>query len=204
MERLVKRDSEKTRAQILDVAFIEIYMNSFQAVSVDQIVAKTKMTKGAFFHHFPSKKELGYVLANEYLRDMMEERWIKPLRVYKDPVQGILHCFKKNIVEIPDEFMACGCPLNNLCQEMSTVDPKFREILSSVLGAWIEGTREHLERGKSEGYLKKNLNSQQMAQYIVMAQEGAYGMGKVFRDRKLLQSLHAALKEHLEPYRLGK
>jgi TetR/AcrR family transcriptional repressor of nem operon len=177
-------------------------MNSFQAVSIDQIVKKTKVTKGAFFHHFPSKNDLGYTLADEVLREMTLDRWIKPLRAYKDPIQGLLHCFKKNIVEIPEEFIGCGCPLNNLCQEMSAVDPKFREILNSVMGMWIDGTREHLERGKKEGTLRKNLNSLQMAQYIVTAQEGAYGMGKVTRDRKMLQSLYAALKAHLEPYRL--
>lgn len=202
MERLQKRDAEKTRKHILEVSFLEIYQNSFQGVSVDQIVKKTKMTKGAFFHHFPTKNALGYAYADELLREMMMDRWIKPLRAYKDPVQGILHCFKKNIVEIPEEFLGCGCPLNNLCQEMSTVDPKFREILSSVMNMWIDGTREHLERGKQEGHLHKNLNASQMAQYIVTAQEGAYGMGKTLRDRKVLQSLHAALKEHLEPYRI--
>jgi TetR/AcrR family transcriptional repressor of nem operon len=202
MEKSPKRDAEKTRTLILGTSFLEIYRNSFQSVSVDQIVAKTGLTKGAFFHHFSSKMELGYVLADEFLRDMMSDRWIKPLRAYKDPVQGILACFKKNIVEMPEDSISCGCPLNNLCQEMSNVDPKFRGILTSVLTMWIEGTREQLERGKREGTLSKNLNTLQMAQYIVMAQEGAYGIGKTLRDRKVLQSMYNALKEHLEPYRV--
>ena len=103
---------------------------------------------------------------------------------------------------MPEESLGCGYPLNNLCQEMSSVDPKFREILSSVMTMWIESTREHLERGKEEGFLSKDLNGLQMAQYIATAQEGAYGMGKTLRDRKLLQSLLASLKAQLEPYRL--
>lgn len=203
MKTIVKRDSEKTRSHILDVAFLEIYKNSFQSVSVDQIVAKTNVTKGAFFHHFTSKKALGYALADELLRDMMLDRWIKPLRAYKDPIQGILQCFKKNIVELPDEFLACGCPLNNLCQEMATVDSTFREILSSVMSMWIDGTRAHLEQAKADGILTDDLNALQMAQYIVIMQEGAYGIGKILRDRKVLQGLQTSLKEHLEPYRVG-
>lgn len=198
MEKKQKRDSEKTRAHILDVAFLEIYTHSFQAVSIDRIVSKTQVTKGAFFHHFPTKNDLGYTLADEYLRDMMQDRWIKPLRRFKDPLQGVLHCFKTNIVDMPDEFLGFGCPLNNLCQEMATVDPKFRDILASVLTMWIEETKRHLDRGKEAGYLKPETDTLALAEYIVTMQEGAFGISKTLRDRKVLQGLYESLKVYFE------
>ena len=57
-----KRDLEKSRKEILAVAFFEVFTHGFQGVSVDDIVKKTSMTKGAFFHHFRTKLDLGYAL----------------------------------------------------------------------------------------------------------------------------------------------
>lgn len=45
------RDLEKTRKEILDAAFMEVFTKGFQGVSVDDIVKKTSQTKGAFYHH---------------------------------------------------------------------------------------------------------------------------------------------------------
>jgi hypothetical protein len=60
----------------------------------DQIIKQTEVTKGAFFHHFATKSELGYALVDEILREMILERWVRPLAAYKNPLQGILKRFK--------------------------------------------------------------------------------------------------------------
>lgn len=192
------RDPEKTRACILDAAFKEIYHHGFHATSVDDIVAKTGMTKGAFFSHFHTKNELGYVLVDEILREMTLDRWIRPLAAYKDPVQGIIIRFKKIIESTPDEHMGLGCPLNNLAQEMSAVDPVFREKLLGVLKLWIDETERYLKKAQADGYLKPNVNTRQVAEFVVTVEEGALAMAKNLRDRKLYWSLYESLKRYLE------
>ena len=68
------RNSERTRNHILEKAFDEIYRQGFQGVSIDKIVENTQLTKGAFYHHFPTKNNLGYALVDESLREMISEQ----------------------------------------------------------------------------------------------------------------------------------
>ncbi len=46
------KKAEVTRLNILQKAFELIYVNGYQTTSIDQIIATTQVTKGAFFYHF--------------------------------------------------------------------------------------------------------------------------------------------------------
>ncbi len=192
------RDPEKTRASILGAAFEEIYHRGFHDASVNDIVARTSLTKGAFFHYFSTKNDLGYAIADEVLREMVLDRWIRPLAAYKNPVQGIISRFRKIIESTPDEHIALGCPLNNLTQEMSSVDPVFREKLLAVIQLWISETEKYLKKAQAEGYLSQDVNPRQVAEFVVMVEEGAFAMVKNLRDKKVYWSLYDSLKRYLE------
>ncbi|HEV2138376.1 MAG TPA: TetR/AcrR family transcriptional regulator [Nitrososphaerales archaeon] len=192
------RDPERTRAAILEAAYTQIHQHGFQATSIDEIVAKASMTKGAFFCHFHSKNELGYALVDEVLKEMTLDRWIRPVAAYKNPVQGIITRFRKAIESTKEEYMGLGCPLNNLVQEMSAVDPVFREKLQAILLLWIDETEKYLKKAQAEGYLKKNVNARQVAEFVVMVEEGSFAMVKNLRDKKVYWALYESLKQYLE------
>lgn len=122
----------------------------------------------------------------------------RPLSAYKNPVQGILKCFKKTFTNWPDEYVTLGCPLNNLTQEMAGSDEVFQQKTRAVLQDWIAKTHEHLKRAQQGGYLRKNVNTQELAEYIVTFQEGTFAMGKALNDRRIFDSMYRSLKQHLE------
>ncbi len=192
------RDPEKTRETILKAAFDEIYHRGFQGARIEDIVAKTDMTKGAFFSHFRTKNDLGYALVDDVLREMTLERWIRPLAAYTNPVQGVITRFRKIIETIPEEHIALGCPFNNLVQEMSAVDPTFRDKLNTVLKLWIDETERYLRKAQAEGYLKKDVSTRQVAEFVVMVEEGSFAMVKNLRDKKVYWSLYESLRQYLE------
>ncbi len=192
------RDAESTRSEILRVAFDEIYKHGFQATSVNGIVAKTNVTKGAFFHYFPTKNDLGYALADEVLRDMMLNRWVRPLNAYRNPVQGMVKTYKKLMEATTDQELSLGCPLNNLTQEMSAVDPVFRDKLRDVLQTWIDETEKHLRKARDDGYLRPNVDPRMAAEFAVMVEEGSFAVLKNLGDRKVYRSLYQGFREFME------
>lgn len=197
------RDPEKTRAHILEIAFREIYHHGFQGISIDQIIKKTDVTKGAFFHYFATKNELGYAIVDEILGEMILERWIRPLAAYKNPLQGILKRFRAHSEDMTEENLVRGCPLNNLAQEMSAVDQVFREKIKVVMTMWIDETERNLKKAQSGGYLKKSADTRQIAVFIVTLQEGSFGLVKSMADRKLFDLLYASLREYLHLHAEG-
>ena len=173
-----KRDLEKSRKEILTVAFFEVFTHGFQGVSIDDIVKKTTLTKGAFYHHFPGTFDLGYALVDEVIKPMIIERWINPLKDFNNPLDGILSQMEKLIGECPPDLLEFGCPLNNLVQEMAPVDDGFRKRLKTALELWIDQMDEHLRRAQANGFLKSEVNTRDVAHFVVMAHEGFYGLIK--------------------------
>lgn len=192
------RNLEKSRKEILGVAFGEIFRHGFQGVSIDDIVKKTSMTKGAFYHHFPTKFDLGYALVDEVIAPLTVSRWTAPLAEYENPLEGILKQMKNNIGKAEPNELKLGCPLNNLVQEMSPLDEGFRTRLESALNLWIDETDKHLKRAKKNGLLKKDVNTRHVAQFVVMAHEGFYGMLKGMQDAKTFDVLYDSLKLYFD------
>jgi AcrR family transcriptional regulator len=59
--------SEETRTHILEAALRRFANAGYNAASVDDICAAAGVSKGAFYHHFPSKQALFLELLNEWL-----------------------------------------------------------------------------------------------------------------------------------------
>lgn len=192
------RDFERSRKEILDVAFMQVFTRGFQGVSIDDIVAKTKLTKGAFYHQFPTKLDLGYALVDEVIKPMIIDRWIKPLESYENPLDGILAQMKTLIGENDPTHLKLGCPLNNLVQEMSPVDKGFHQRLQAALSLWVNEIDKQLKRAKKSGYLKTDVNTKHAANFIVMAHEGFYGMLKGLDDPKIFSALYTSMKRYFK------
>ena len=69
------RDPDVTRNKLLQAAFEEIYRRGFQAASLDTILIKAGVTKGALYHHFPDKAALGYAVVDEVVKGLLLKRW---------------------------------------------------------------------------------------------------------------------------------
>ena len=195
--RRTTRNLQQSRKEILDVAFMEVFRHGFQGVSVDDIVKKTSLTKGAFYHHFPTKLDLGYALVDDVVKPMIIERWITPLSRYPNPLQGIAEQMETLIGGMDPSLMILGCPLNNLVQEMAPVDMGFRKRLQAALVLWIAELEVHLQRGKKLGFIKKDVNTSQVAHFVVMTHEGMYGLLKGLNDPGLFEVLFASFRNYL-------
>ncbi|MGE0615438.1 MAG: TetR family transcriptional regulator C-terminal domain-containing protein [Bacteriovoracia bacterium] len=198
MKKARTRNPEKTRAHILNSAFLEIYRHGFNGVGVRELAAKAGVTIGAFFHHFPTKNHVAYAIIDEVIQAGIQDRWIKPLAAYKNPLQGILKCFKNTFDHWPDELVSLGCPLNNLTQELSAADETIKARTTAVLLEWMEKTHEHLKRAQDDGYLRKDVDARKLAEFIVTFQEGTFAMGKALNDRRIFSSMYSHFKQHLD------
>ena len=59
--------SEETHAHILEAALRRFANYGYSAASVDDICADAGVSKGAFYHHFPSKQAIFLALLNSWL-----------------------------------------------------------------------------------------------------------------------------------------
>src|SRR4030095_12733229 len=131
---MTPKTPEETRAKILKAAFEEIHERGFQGAGLSQIVERANITKGGLFHHFESKQDLGYAIVDELLGGNIQEFWVNPLARATDPVPAILKIRREEIEECSCKpaMLRLGCPLNNLAQEMSSIDEGFRARIEGI------------------------------------------------------------------------
>ena len=70
-------------------AFDEIYEKGYAGASLDEILADSGVTKGALYHHFGSKAELGVAIIDEVILPFALRQWVEPLRGTDDPITAL-------------------------------------------------------------------------------------------------------------------
>ena len=194
--------AETTRHLILRTAFQEFYRYGFQAGSLNRIVEETGLTKGALFHHFAGKHQLGYAVVEEIIWPRFKATWIDPLERSEDPIKDIktvlLHMAQKGG---PTGSLVQGCPVNNLAQEMSPLDEEFRQRLEKIYAAWRLAFETAIANGIKAGKVGKGVSPSKVAAFIVAACTGIIGTVKNARDKRLLRDAGDALIDYLESLR---
>jgi AcrR family transcriptional regulator len=64
----MQQRSEETRAHLLEAALKNFSSSGYDAASVDDICAEAGVSKGAFYHHFPSKQAVFLALFEDWLK----------------------------------------------------------------------------------------------------------------------------------------
>ncbi len=198
------RDPDATRDKLLSAAFEEIYRRGFQAASLDTILAKAGVTKGALYHHFPDKAALGYAVVDEVVKGLLLKRWGVLAPVTGDPVSALQQVLRARAAGLTTREVELGCPLNNLAQEMSPLDQRFRRAVNGTFDIWIEAVANDLERGQAEGTVRKDLDAGKVAAFVVASIEGSFGLAKGAQSAALLRSNLEVLGSFLESLRATK
>ena len=87
--------------------------------------------------------------------------------------------------------VVCGCPLNNLCEEMANVDEGFRLRILHMQEQLNQLIVDALERISVE--LRDNLAFSQIGYFIVATLNGATSLSKSSRNKELFQQVIAEL-----------
>jgi len=168
---------------LLQAAYREVRRTGFQSAGIDTILAATNLTKGALYHHFDSKEALGYAIVDEIIAKLVRDRWLRPLLSDGQPIH-ILIGIVRRIPARPAEVRA-SCPLLNLSQEMSPLDEQFRKRLERLFLAWQEGVATLLRKGQSQGTVRRDLNPDEAASFLIAMVEGYASLAKNAQDVKV-------------------
>ena len=176
------RNPDQTRATLLDAAFEEIFEHGFQGMRVDDVLARAGLKKGAFYHHFESKQALGYAVLNEIIGGFIGKRWTEGMVQGEDPIQALEDVIDKMVSYAQPGKPFCGCPLNNVAQEMAPLDAGFQERIEQLFEGWIGVIAEAFARGQENGTIRKGIDPHGVAMFVVAAIEGCVGLTKASQD----------------------
>jgi len=192
------KKAETTRLMILRKAFELIYANGYQTTSIDEIIATTQVTKGAFYYHFKTKDEMGLSIIREILKPTLIDSFIKPLQKEKNAKDAIYKLMHYLLME--DEFMKVeyGCPASNFTQEMSPWNDEFRKVLDDLTKQWTKVMIATIEKGKEDGTFRIDVNAEQVTVFIMAGYWGIRNFGKLENNKSIYQTYLRELKGYLQ------
>jgi TetR/AcrR family transcriptional repressor of nem operon len=182
---------------LLNAAIGLVRKQGWSATSVDQLCAAAAVTKGAFFHHFASKDELG-VAAAQHWSEVTGPLFAKAdYHQHADPLDRVLGYidFRAAIAEGPLEAFTCFA--GTTVQEVfATSDP-----MRAACGASIEGHAAKLAEDFRLAIAlhppRLPVTDQSLAIYTQTVLQGSFVMSKASGDRAPLLEGLAHLKNYL-------
>lgn len=195
------RNAQQTREKLIKIAYEQMHKHGFQGMRVDQVLKQADLHKGAFYHHFSSKTELGYAVLEEEIRALLETLWFKPIAAMDNPLTEIPSMIETLNVRTTPLMREHGCPLNNLALEMSNLDEGFRERIDTNFKLWINTLSEKLEEAKRKKYVRNDIDSEVISRFVIAIIEGCISITKVEKTKAQSAACVSQISDYLKSLR---
>lgn len=164
----------------------------------DKEIKRLRITKGAFYHYFPGKLDLGCAVIDEILMPMYAQRW----SVLEEKTKGVAVALNEIIENIKvsstDISVKRGDVLANLMVEMSNEDEGFRLKLEEVLESQVKLIQRAILNGKAAGEMKPQIDARSMAYSLIGQLHGCYAVAKTRNSRDVFTLMMNALQRQLK------
>lgn len=169
------RDGTLTRDRILKAALGLVVDNGFRATTVEAVIAASGSSKGAFFHHFPTKRDLADALVTQYVADdlaMLEMGMAAAYDAGTDPADRAI-AFLRFYEDMADEIMSgtTGCLYTSVLAEMELVDAGTSDPITKAVALWRDRYAELLAAAIVD---RADIDVAALSDHIFVTFEGAY------------------------------
>lgn len=197
MKAEISEKGERTRRRILETARGLFHARGYTNTSMDDIVRKSRVTKGNLYYYFASKEALGYAVVEETIA----EQFGKEPQPHGDPVQQVVAMFRRSERALADERCKGGCLFGNLALEVSDLHDGLRRKLDEAFSAWETRLAAVLQAGVRDGVLTPDLDPKATARFLVATLEGGILLAKVKRNVAALKACTATVERLMEGLR---
>jgi TetR/AcrR family transcriptional repressor of nem operon len=188
--------SERTRSKIINEAASLFHHKGYTATGLDELLKNAGVTKGAFYHHFKSKKDVALAVINEVVADKVRKRMIEPVINSSKPMAAIRKVVSTLRTDTPPPDLLTGCPINNLASELALQDKELQTALSKLMNEWEIAWTEALKRERKPNKFK---DPHEFCLYLIALIEGAQAMAKTQQSRKPLDAALKQVEKSLSP-----
>ena len=163
------------------------YANGYYNTSVDDILKKLELSKGAFYYHFDSKEDFFVQIIQNLLARKVYSSLIEPIEGHENPLILITNCFDEAMETAVHNEMDFGCILNNFLTEFNGKNEVIMYHLNEITTVWEVNLISALQKGKFNGYLDRHVDCEAVATFL---------MSSYFGVRTLMTGLSPSAKKY--------
>ncbi len=196
------RDGSANREAILDAAETVVLERGFAGAGVDRVIAAAATTKGAFFHHFPTKLDLARALIDRWAegdRRHLEGKLARAEQLVDDPLQQLL-VFVGLFIEEADEYAGeiPGCLFASFSYQSAHFDEPVHRVLATSMLRWRSVLRAKLDDVCAMHPPRVDVDLDALADSVNTVFEGAYVLARAVGDGAVVGAQLRLLRTNLE------
>ncbi|MGD9868528.1 MAG: TetR/AcrR family transcriptional regulator [Hyphomicrobiales bacterium] len=192
----------QTRERILDIAEALILQKGYSGTAIDDILAGTNLTKGAFFHHFKSKNDLAFALVERFWqRDVELFRGFadKARALAEDPLQEAtiwLKLFEEQVTG--HSGPPISCLFASYLYERQQFDRRTITYVEDAFQEWAGMLGEIFERLVAWRAPRSPITAPELAEFAISVLEGGFVMAQAQQDTLALVRQSARFRQYLQ------
>lgn len=186
----MRKDAELTRSRILDAANSLIMESGYGGTTVDEVIAKAGVTKGAFFYHFKSKEDLAQSLVQRYAdgdRVHLDETFRQAEARSDDPAEQLLIISELFINYLRGLPMASeGCLYASFCYQSGLLNTSTLKPIRDMVLYWRQRFAEKIRAAVDRHPPRFPVSVDDLADQALGAFEGGFVLAKTLNDSSVV------------------
>jgi TetR/AcrR family transcriptional regulator, transcriptional repressor for nem operon len=186
------------RSKLLDAAVAVIREKGYAATSVDELCSRAGVTKGAFFHHFPSKDSLAVAAAN-YWSELSDAVFAAaPYHRFDDPLDRLLGYLEFRKTMLRGDVAEFSCLAGTMVQEAYQTHPDIRDACYATIGGHA-ATVETLVADAMKRYrIRGPWTAESLALHTQAVLQGAFVLAKAKGNARVVEASIDHLRRYVE------
>lgn len=186
------------RRKLLDAATSTIREKGYAATSVDELCARAGVTKGAFFHHFPSKGALAVAATSHWSEKSDAFFATAPYHRFEDPLDRVLGYldFRKTLLRgAVAEFT---CLVGTMVQELYGTHPDIRRACDASIGGHAAKVESDIAEAMKRYHIRARWTAESLALHTQAVLQGAFILAKARDNAAVAEESIDHLRRYFE------
>jgi TetR/AcrR family transcriptional repressor of nem operon len=189
-----------SRTSLLDSCYALMLARGYAATGVDEICRHAGVSKGSFYHFFPTKQQCALEMLDHHMAEAQAtiEEGLDLANLRLDDVSI---AYVEHVERLSEKVFQNGCLIGAFALELAESHPEVREQVSRI----FRGTAYHFEKvltPLAKASRQKNVPTpQQLAEQMLTVIEGGVVLSKAHGDTKYLSQGLRLFRHYLESLR---
>jgi TetR/AcrR family transcriptional repressor of nem operon len=186
------------RSKLLEAAFSIIRQKGYAATSVDELCARAGVTKGAFFHHFPSKDSLAVTAVNQWSQMTAAFFAAAPYHKFDDPLDRVLGYLDLRKSMLRGDVAEFTCLAGTMIQEAYGTHPDLRYACDASIGTHAAKVESDITEAMKRYIIRAPWTAESLALHTQAVLQGAFILAKAKGNAAVVEASIEHLRRYVE------